>query len=175
MWVNNAGVGVLGRFEEVPLADHLQVSETDLLGTLYGSYFALRQFLQQQSDTLINIASALGKIPAPYYASYTAVKYGVVGLSGALRQELKENHIERIHVCTVMSMATDPEDEVIVGAAGKAAVFAHNVAPGLTEKVMGTQTQRAQIEESRPAENTPGSLHEPSTKGTEVSGGQLKK
>ena len=55
----------------------------------------------------INIASALGKIPAPYYASYTAAKYGVVGLSGPLRQELKQNHIEHVHLCTVMPMATD--------------------------------------------------------------------
>lgn len=34
VWVNNAGAGALGRFEAVPLADHVQVIETDLLGTL---------------------------------------------------------------------------------------------------------------------------------------------
>src|ERR1043166_6090094 len=47
VWVNNAGVGVVGRFEEVPLNDHVQVIETDLLGTFYGSYFAMRQFRRQ--------------------------------------------------------------------------------------------------------------------------------
>jgi short-subunit dehydrogenase len=70
----------LGRFEEIPLADHVKVVETDLLGTLYGSYYAMRQFRQQGSGTLINISSVLGKVPGPYYASYVAAKYGVVGL-----------------------------------------------------------------------------------------------
>jgi short-subunit dehydrogenase len=107
VWLNNAGVGAIGRFDEIPLADHVQVIETDLLGALYGSYFAMRQFRKQGSGILINVASVLGKIPSPYYSSYTAAKYGVVGLSAALRQELKENKEEGIRVCTVMPMATD--------------------------------------------------------------------
>ncbi len=40
VWVNNAGAGAVGRFEEIPLEDHERVIQTDLLGTLYGSYFA---------------------------------------------------------------------------------------------------------------------------------------
>lgn len=107
VWVNDAGVGALGRFEEVPLSDHIQVIDTNLFGTLYGSYFALKRFRRQEAGILINIASALGKIPAPYYASYAASKYGVVGLSAAIRQELRENEEENIHVCTVMPMAMD--------------------------------------------------------------------
>src|SRR4030095_9128410 len=39
IWVNDAGVGAVGLFEQVPLADHIQVIETNLLGTVYGSYF----------------------------------------------------------------------------------------------------------------------------------------
>ena len=107
VWVNDAGGGALGRFEEVPLADHVQVIETDLLGTLYGSYFALGQFRKQQSGTLINIASVIGKVPAPYFASYAAAKHGVVGLSSAIRQELNVNDIKNIHVCTVMPTSMD--------------------------------------------------------------------
>src|SRR5688572_5679017 len=79
VWINNAGVGAIGRFDEVPLADHRRVIETDLLGVIYGSHVALRQFRRQGFGTLINVASALGKVPAPYYGSYTAAKYGVVG------------------------------------------------------------------------------------------------
>jgi len=107
IWVNDAGVGALGMFDQVPLADHIQVIETNLLGTIYGSYFALTEFRARESGVLINIASALGKIPAPYYASYAASKYGVVGLGAAIRQELRENKITGIHVCTVMPMAMD--------------------------------------------------------------------
>ncbi len=107
VWVNNAGAGAIGRFEEVPLADHVQVIETDLLGTVYGSYFALRHFRKQGYGTLINMASVIGKVPAPYFASYAAAKHGVVGLSAAIRQELEENNDTDIHVCTVMPTSMD--------------------------------------------------------------------
>ena len=107
VWVNNAGSGALGKFEEVPLADHVHVIETDLLGTLYGSYFAVKQFNTQKSGTLINIASVIGKVPAPYFASYAAAKHGVVGLSGAIRQELIEAKADDIHVCVVLPASMD--------------------------------------------------------------------
>src|SRR4051812_32942950 len=41
VWINNAGVGALGRFDEVPIQLHRQVIETNLMGVVYGSYFAL--------------------------------------------------------------------------------------------------------------------------------------
>lgn len=107
VWINNAGVGALGNFWDIPLADHARVIQTNLLGVIYGSYCALQQFRQQGTGILINTASGLGKIPAPYYSSYTASKYGVVGLSAALRQELAEADLKDIHVCTVLPMAMD--------------------------------------------------------------------
>lgn len=107
LWVNNAGVAALGRFEEVPLRDHARVIQTDLLGTIYGSSVALRHFRARGGGTLINVASVLGEIPAPYYASYVAAKHGIVGLGAALRQELAENDAPNIHVCTVLPMAME--------------------------------------------------------------------
>jgi short-subunit dehydrogenase len=205
VWVNNAGSGALGRFEEIPLEEHIQVIETDLLGTLYGSYFALRQFRQQGEGTLVNVASVIGKVPAPYFASYAAAKHGVVGLSAALRQELKENNIETIHVCTVMPtsmdtpffehaanylghetvpippvydaqkvvdvivrLATNPEDEISVGTAGKFMTFAHQIAPALTEAMMARQTHKAVVKDAPPTDDTPGAVQRTSAKGTTV-------
>jgi len=205
VWVNNAGVGAIGRFEEVPLADHVKVIETDLLGTLYGSYFALREFRQQNAGILINVASVIGKVPAPYYSSYAAAKHGVVGLSAVLRQELEQEKIDTVRVCTVMPtsfdtpffehaanytghktepippvyepekvvdvivrLATDPEDEVTVGTAATFSKLAHQLAPGLTEAMMGRQAHKAHIEKAPPAPETGGSVHEPISKGTGV-------
>jgi short-subunit dehydrogenase len=107
VWINNAGVGALGRFERVPLEVHEQVIATNLLGTLYGSYCAYRQFLKQGHGVLINIASELGFGTVPYYSSYAAAKHGVVGMSGALRQEVKQNRIAGVHICTIMPTAHD--------------------------------------------------------------------
>lgn len=106
-WINNAGAGAIGQFEDIPLADPIRVIETDLIGTIYGSYFAMRQFRKQGEGTLINIASVIGKVPAPYFSSYAAAKHGVVGLSASLRQELQEEQAENIHVCTVMPTSFD--------------------------------------------------------------------
>jgi short-subunit dehydrogenase len=212
VWINNAGVGVIGRFEDIPLADHTQMVETNLLGTIYGSHFALRQFHRQGHGVLINVASALGKIPAPYYASYAASKYGVVGFDAALRQELRENDVRDIHVCTILPMAMDtpffdhasnytghqavpvpplydpqlvidaiyhvagdPEEEMIVGMAGRVTNVLHHVLPSAAEKYMGRQTHKSQMEDAPPAPKSPGAVHEPMMTGTDVSAGRLEK
>ena len=52
----------VGRFDAIPLDDHAQVIETTLLGTLYGSYLALRQFRKQRRGTLINVGLRRGKV-----------------------------------------------------------------------------------------------------------------
>jgi NADP-dependent 3-hydroxy acid dehydrogenase YdfG len=98
VWINDAGVAAIGRFDVVPLEDHDQVIKTDLLGTIYGSLIALRHFRERNGGILLNIASAIGKIPAPLYASYTAAKFGIVGLCDAIRGELGEEKIETIRL-----------------------------------------------------------------------------
>jgi short-subunit dehydrogenase len=107
VWINNAGVGAIGPFEKVPLEVHAQVVETNLLGALYGSHLAYRQFVAQRHGVLINIASELGAHTVPYYASYVAAKHGVVGLSESLQQELLHKDIGSVHVCTVLPTAHD--------------------------------------------------------------------
>ncbi|WP_457661549.1 SDR family oxidoreductase [Sinorhizobium medicae] len=107
IWVNNAGVGAIGPFEDIPLDDQAKVVETNLLGTLYGSFHAYRQFRQQGSGILINIASELGRETVPYYAAYTASKHGVIGLCDSLRQEVKQAGQENIHICAIMPTAHD--------------------------------------------------------------------
>ena len=109
VWLNDAGVASSGRFDLVPLEDHDQVIKTDLLGTIYGSHVAMKHFRGRNGGILSNVASAIGKIPAPFYASYAAAKFGIVGLSDALRQELGEEKVGTIRVCTVMPMAHDTE------------------------------------------------------------------
>jgi short-subunit dehydrogenase len=212
VWINNAGVGALGNFWDIPIEDHAHLIEINLIGVIYGSYFALQHFRQQGTGTLINTASGLGKIPAPYYSSYTASKYGVVGLSASLRQEVSEAGLKDIHVCTVLPMAmdtpwfdhaanysghapepipplydpqkvidtyvrlaTDPQDEVIVGGAGKMMSALHSIMPGLVETMMEKEVEAVQKKNAPPEEKSSNDLHEPTGEGTEVYGGRLKR
>lgn len=107
IWVNDAGVSTMGRYDEVPLDEHEQVIDTNLLGTMYGSYFAMEHFRDQKKGILINIGSYLSKGSAPYQAAYVASKQGVRGLSTALRQELEADGVDSVHVCTIMPTSMD--------------------------------------------------------------------
>lgn len=107
VWINNAGVGALGRFEDVPLEDHARVIDVNLRAVIAGSHIAMRQFRRQGHGTLINIASIAGIIPFPYYASYAASKSGVIGLGAALHQELRLDGTDTIRVSTISPFATD--------------------------------------------------------------------
>lgn len=107
VWVNNAGVGTVARFEEAPLEEHEQVIRTNLLGTIYGSHEALNQFRKQRRGVLINLASFAGKVAPPYMSSYAASKFGIRGLGMALRQELAQNGEDNIRVSTIMPVSFD--------------------------------------------------------------------
>jgi short-subunit dehydrogenase len=107
VWINNAGIGAIGKFEDIPLDIHVQIISTNLLGTLYGSYFAMQDFRRRGVGILINVASELAEHTVPYYSSYSAAKHGILGLDDSLRQELEQQGPAGIHVCTVLPTAHD--------------------------------------------------------------------
>jgi len=107
VWVNNAGVGAVGHFEQTPLEEHEQVIQTNLLGTMYGSYEALQQFRKRGRGVLINLSAFAGRVATPYLSSYSASKFGVRGLGMALREELEADDEDGIRVCTVMPVSHD--------------------------------------------------------------------
>jgi short-subunit dehydrogenase len=77
------------------------------MGVIYGSHQALRQFRSQGRGVLINMGSVNSRIPMPYYSTYVASKHAILGLDGALSQELRVNGERDIHVVTIMPWATD--------------------------------------------------------------------
>lgn len=107
VWINNAGVGAIGNFEAIPIADHARVVDVNLKGVIYGSHAALRQFKLQGSGTLINIGSVESVVPQAYHASYSATKAAVLALGRALNEELRLAGAKTITVSTVMPFATD--------------------------------------------------------------------
>jgi short-subunit dehydrogenase len=107
VWINNAGIGAIGPFDDIPVADHSRIVDVNFKGVIYGSHAALRRFRTQGFGTLVNISSVEGKIPLPYHASYAATKHAVLGLGSALHQELRLRKLSRIKVATVMPWAAD--------------------------------------------------------------------
>ena len=108
LWFNNAGVAPIGRFEEIPVADHARTVAVNLAGTIHGSHAALRRFRAQGHGTLLNMSSVEGRVPLAYHASYAATKHAIIGLDGALRQEMRLAGLDRhIRVVTILPWAVD--------------------------------------------------------------------
>lgn len=108
VWINNAGIGAIGPFDRIPLADHDRIVDVNLKGVIHGSHLALNQFRRQGQGTLVNIASVEGEVPLAWHASYAATKHAIVGLDGALFQELRLQKLHRrIRISTVMPWAAD--------------------------------------------------------------------
>lgn len=107
VWINMAGVTVMGRFWEVPMEDQMRVIDVNLKGFFYGSRTAIEQFIKQREGVLINVSSVMGEIPLAYQSSYSATKSGIRSLSLALSQELRLNGYKEIKVVTIEPWAVD--------------------------------------------------------------------
>ncbi|MDF3069603.1 MAG: short-chain dehydrogenase [Polyangiaceae bacterium] len=105
VWVNNAGVTAFGSLEDVPLADHRRVVETNLWGAVHGARAILPIFRRQGHGVLINVGSILSKVGQPFVPSYVISKFALHGLSEALRAELADQ--PNIKVCTLLPYAVD--------------------------------------------------------------------
>ena len=105
VWINNAGVGAVGDFDEIPIETHVRVIQTNLIGYLHGAHAALPYFKRQARGVLINNISLGGWLAAPYAVAYSASKFGLRGYSESLRAELRQ--WREIHVCDVFPAFID--------------------------------------------------------------------
>jgi short-subunit dehydrogenase len=107
--VNNAGIMQLGRFVDEDDATAERMIDINLTGVILGSKIALNRFLQRGRGHLVNIASQAGKLGVPGGATYSATKHAVVGLSEAIRGELKLMGAGGIDVSYVMPAIVNTE------------------------------------------------------------------
>lgn len=105
VWINNAGVGAVGEFSSTPLRAHEQVIRTNLLGPLYGNYVVLPYFINRKRGIIINTNSTGAFVGAPFTVSYSASKFGLRGLSEAIRSELKG--YPEVHICDLYGSFVD--------------------------------------------------------------------
>ncbi len=87
--VNNAGYGLYGSLEEVPLSEARHQFEVNLFGLARLTQLVLPGMRAQRYGRLINISSIGGKIYEPLGGWYHASKFALEGLSDSLRVELR--------------------------------------------------------------------------------------
>lgn len=90
--VNNAGVGSMGRITDLSLADWRWMIDVNLFGVIHGIN-AFLPLIKNNPDGghIINTSSMSGLIAMPGMGSYTASKFGVVGLTEVLAAEFAED------------------------------------------------------------------------------------
>ncbi len=86
--VNNAGVGIGGPLDAIPVEDWKWAVGVNFWGPVYGCHAFVPAFKRQGGGHILNIASAAGLLAAPEMAPYNATKAAVVALSETLHAEL---------------------------------------------------------------------------------------
>jgi NADP-dependent 3-hydroxy acid dehydrogenase YdfG len=92
--VNNAGIMHLSRLVDESDAAAARQIDINLHGVIFGSKLALARFLPRRAGHLVNIASTAGKAGVPGGATYSATKHAVVGLTEAIRGEVRGTGVE---------------------------------------------------------------------------------
>ncbi|MCW7538478.1 SDR family oxidoreductase [Aquabacterium sp. A7-Y] len=88
-WVNNAGVSIWGKLEDVRDRDHQRLFETNFWGVVYGSTIAAAH-LRDKGGAIINLGSMASDRAIPLQGMYSASKHAVKGFTDSLRMELEE-------------------------------------------------------------------------------------
>lgn len=96
--VNNAGSGVYGSVEDVPLDRARQSFETNVFGLVRLSQLALPGMRAQAAGRIINMSSILGRFSPPGGGLYHATKHAVEAYSDALRLEVSQFGVQ---VCLI--------------------------------------------------------------------------
>lgn len=100
--INNAGVGLGGKFDEISLEDWKWVSDINLWGVIHGCHYFVPKFKQLGRGAIINVASAASYTAAPEMTAYNVTKAGVRALSETLSAELRKHNIKVNVLCPTL-------------------------------------------------------------------------
>jgi len=97
--VNNAGTVARARLDELAVEQWDDVVDANLKGTFLVTRAFLPAMRARRSGRIINIASIAGRQGTAELSAYCAAKHGVVGLTRALAEELRDDGIVANAVC----------------------------------------------------------------------------
>lgn len=105
-WVNDAGVSIYGRLEEVEEEDSRRLFDTNFWGVVNGSLAAL-PYLRINGGALINLGSEVSDAVMPLQGMYAASKHAVKGFTDALRVEVMEVDKAPVSITLIQPTAVD--------------------------------------------------------------------
>jgi short-subunit dehydrogenase len=97
--VNNAGIGMLARFEDVTdLSAYERLMRVNYLGSVYPTFYALPH-LKRSRGQLVAVSSLAGLSGVPMRTAYAATKHAQIGFFDSLRVELRGTGVDVTVVC----------------------------------------------------------------------------
>jgi len=91
--VNNAGIGVVGAFEPMPMTTIREVFETNTFGVMAMTQAVVPQMRERGSGVVVNVTSSVTLTAMPLAAVYTASKMAIEGFTASLALELDAVHV----------------------------------------------------------------------------------
>jgi len=104
--INNAGIAKFGKFLELEPSEWEDQIKVNLFGVYYVTRAVLPQMIERQTGDIVNISSSAGLKGSPLTSAYSASKFGVMGLSDSLMQEVRKHNI-RVTALNPSTVVTD--------------------------------------------------------------------
>ncbi|MFJ5714659.1 3-ketoacyl-ACP reductase [Neobacillus sp. NPDC093127] len=104
--INNAGIGKFATLLEMDPEEWKKIIDVNIMGTYYVTRAVLPQLIEKNGGDIINISSTNGLNGAATSSAYSASKFGVIGLTESLAQEVRRNNI-RVTALTPSTVATE--------------------------------------------------------------------
>lgn len=118
---NNAGIAVIGHYEQTSLDDWNRLIDVNLRGVVHGVEAVYPHMLERRSGHIVNTSSVSGLIAAPGFTAYSATKHAVVGLSRGLRVEGARHGVQVSVICPGFIDTNMPKDADYRGVDGERA------------------------------------------------------
>ncbi|MCM2981869.1 3-ketoacyl-ACP reductase [Niallia circulans] len=104
--INNAGIGKFQSLLEMDPEEWKQIIDVNLMGPYYVTKAVLPQLIEKNGGDIINISSTNGLNGAATSSAYSASKFGLIGMTESLAQEVRRNNI-RVTSLTPSTVATE--------------------------------------------------------------------
>ncbi|MFS0612246.1 3-ketoacyl-ACP reductase [Lederbergia ruris] len=104
--INNAGIGKFESLMEMDPEEWKRTIDVNLMGPYYVTRAVLPQLIEKNRGDIINISSTNGLNGAATSSAYSASKFGLIGMTESLAQEVRGNNI-RVTALAPSTVATE--------------------------------------------------------------------